>query len=160
MNKEFVEIINRLRAILQDSWINELPDNEKIAINFNKSELKLILNCISKERPAPVRIDRGLFGYDIVCSHCSSMLKKLPIYDKKDFLAVLEDSSYYLGKHCRYCGQALDLSPVEERKHGHWEDIDLDTSVCSVCKKPQEYETKYCPECGAKMENNGDDDDE
>ena len=37
---------------------------------------------------------------------------------------------------------------------------DLDTSVCSVCKKPQEYETKYCPECGAKMENNGDDDDE
>lgn len=49
---------------------------------------------------------------------------------------------------------------VEERKRGHWEDIDLDTSVCSVCKKPQEYETKYCPECGAKMENNGDDDDE
>lgn len=45
------------------------------------------------------------------------------------------------------------LSTVEERKHGHWEDIDLDTSVCSVCKKPQEYETKYCPECGAKMEN-------
>ena len=52
------------------------------------------------------------------------------------------------------------MSVVEERKHGHWEDIDLDTSVCSVCKKPQEYETKYCPECGAKMENNGDDDDE
>lgn len=51
MNKEFVEIINRLRAILQDSWINELPDNEKIAINFNKSELKLILilNCMYKE---------------------------------------------------------------------------------------------------------------
>ena len=42
--------------------------------------------------------------------------RKLPIYDKKDFLAVLEDSSYYLGKHCRYCGQALDLSPVEKFK--------------------------------------------
>lgn len=55
----------------------------------------------------------------------------------------------------------IDKAPtVEERKHGHWEDIDLDTSVCSVCKKPQEYETKYCPECGAKMKNNGDDDDE
>lgn len=26
------------------------------------------------------------------------------------------------------------MSVVEERKHGHWEDIDLDTSVCSVCK--------------------------
>lgn len=49
MNKESVEIINRLRAILQDSWVNELPDNEKIAVNFNKLELKLILNCISKE---------------------------------------------------------------------------------------------------------------
>lgn len=116
MNKESVEIINRLRAILQDSWVNELPDNEKITINFNKSELKLILNCISKERPAPVRIDRGLFGYDIVCSHCSSMLKKLPIYDEKEFLDVLKDPSYYLGKHCRYCGQALDLSPVEKFK--------------------------------------------
>ena len=116
MNKESVEIINRLRAILQDSWVNELPDNEKIAINFNKSELKLILNCISKERPAPVRIDRGLFGYDIVCSHCSSMLKKLPIYDEENFLDVLKDPLYYTGKYCRYCGQTLDLSPVEKFK--------------------------------------------
>ena len=49
MNKESVEIINRLRAILQDSRVNELPDNEKIAVNFNKSGLKLILNCMSKE---------------------------------------------------------------------------------------------------------------
>ena len=94
MNKEFVEIINRLRAILQDSWVNELPDNEKIAINFNKSELKLILNCISKERPAPVRVDLGLFGYDIVCSHCSSMLKKIPIYDEENFLDVLKNPLY------------------------------------------------------------------
>lgn len=89
MNKESVEIINRLRAILQDSWVNELQDTDKIAVNFNKSELKLILNCMYKERPAPVRIDRGLCGYDIVCSHCSSMLKKLPIYDEKEFLDVL-----------------------------------------------------------------------
>lgn len=116
MNKESVEIINRLRAILQDSWVNELPDNEKIAINFNKSELKLILNCMSKEESKPVRVDRGLFGYDIVCSHCSSMLKKLPIYDEKEFLDVLKDPLYYLGKYCRYCGQALDLSPVEKFK--------------------------------------------
>jgi hypothetical protein len=116
MNKESVEIINRLRAILQDSWVNELPDNEKIAVNFNKSELKLILNCISKERPAPVRVDRGLFGYDIVCSHCSSMLKKIPIYDEENFLDVLKNPLYYTGKHCKYCGQALDLSPVEKFK--------------------------------------------
>lgn len=89
---------------------------KKIAINFNKSELKSILNCISKERPAPVRIDRGLCGYDIVCSHCSSMLKKIPIYDEENFLDVLKNPLYYTGKHCRYCGQALDLSPVEKFK--------------------------------------------
>lgn len=34
MNKEFVEIINRLRAILQDSWINELQDTEKNSDKF------------------------------------------------------------------------------------------------------------------------------
>lgn len=34
MNKESVEIINRLRAILQDSWVNELPDNEKNSSKF------------------------------------------------------------------------------------------------------------------------------
>ena len=68
----------------------------------------------------------------------------------------------------------IDKAPtVEERKHGHWEDIDLDNSMISITKTvqrlksenhehktQQEYETKYCPECGAKMENNGDDDDE
>lgn len=47
----------------------------------------------------------------------------------------------------------IDKAPtVEERKHGHWIDIDLDTSICSVCKNPQEYETRYCPECGAIMD--------
>lgn len=46
----------------------------------------------------------------------------------------------------------IDKAPtVEERKNGHWIDIDLDTSICSVCKNPQEYETRYCPECGAIM---------
>lgn len=47
----------------------------------------------------------------------------------------------------------IDEAPtVEERKQGHWIDIDLDTSICSVCKNPQEYETRYCPECGAIMD--------
>lgn len=47
----------------------------------------------------------------------------------------------------------LDEVPTaKERDKGHWIDIDLDTSICSVCKKPQEYETRYCPECGAIMD--------
>jgi hypothetical protein len=40
----------------------------------------------------------------------------------------------------------LDTIPtVEERKHGHWEDIDLDTSVCSVCKKTARIRNKILP---------------
>ena len=42
---------------------------------------------------------------------------------------------------------------VEERKHGHWIDLEFDdVSICSLCKNPQEVETLYCPECGAIMD--------
>ena len=47
----------------------------------------------------------------------------------------------------------LDTMPtVEERDKGYWIDITFDASMCSVCQTTQEYETKYCPECGAKMD--------
>ena len=54
----------------------------------------------------------------------------------------------------------LDTMPtVEERKHGRWIGKSLAgyctvrySYICSVCKKTQEHETKYCPECGAKMD--------
>lgn len=37
----------------------------------------------------------------------------------------------------------LDEVPTaKERDKGHWIDIDLDTSICSVCKKP------FCPKYG------------
>lgn len=40
----------------------------------------------------------------------------------------------------------IDKAPtVEERKHGRWEDIDLDTSVCSVCKKTARIRNKILP---------------
>lgn len=78
---------------------------------------------------------------------------------KAELLSIIGDihgwGEFFDGIRSGYQSAAdrLDTMPVvEERKRGHWEDIDLDTSVCSVCKKPQEYETKYCPECGAKMD--------
>ena len=78
-----------------------------------------------------------------------------------EVLCAYAKADFRLAKALNVFQFLINKAPtVEERKHGHWEDIDLDTSVCSVCKKPQEYETKYCPECGAKMENNGDDDDD
>lgn len=40
----------------------------------------------------------------------------------------------------------LDTIPtVEERDKGYWIDINLDTSICSVCRNPQEDEEKFCP---------------
>ena len=47
----------------------------------------------------------------------------------------------------------IDKAPtVEERKQGHWIDLEFDdVSICSLCKNPQEVETLYCPECGAIM---------
>lgn len=44
------------------------------------------------------------------------------------------------------------MPTVEERDKGYWIDITFDASMCSVCQTTQEYETKYCPECGAKMD--------
>lgn len=48
----------------------------------------------------------------------------------------------------------IDKAPtVEERKQGHWIDLEFDDgSICSLCKNPQEVETLYCPECGAIMD--------
>lgn len=71
-----------------------------------------------------------------------------------------DSCGFYDGLKAGYqrAADRLDTMPtIEERDKGYWIDIDLDTSICSVCKNPQEYETKYCPECGAKMDgdNNG-----
>ena len=39
----------------------------------------------------------------------------------------------------------IDKAPtVEERKQGHWIDLEFDdVSICSLCKNPQEVETLY-----------------
>ena len=50
------------------------------------------------------------------------------------------------------CGFYDGLKAEKECDKGHWIDITFDASMCSVCQTTQEYETKYCPECGAKMD--------
>lgn len=65
------------------------------------------------------------------------------------------NDEYFIGQKAglmKVVGVVMTFPAVEERKNGHWIDIDLDTSICSVCKNPQEYETRYCPECGAIMD--------
>ena len=62
---------------------------------------------------------------------------------------------FYEGKFygCQSAYEIIkDMPTVEERDKGYWIDINLDTSICSVCRNPQEDETKYCPECGRRME--------
>lgn len=107
-------------------------------------------------------LSKGEFGQGYVSGvyHAIHVIKSteacLPKVCKHCHLVQYHDNNY-----CDRCGRLIDKVPtVEERKQGHWIDVDLDTSICSVCKNPQEYETKYCPECGAKMKNNGDNDDE
>lgn len=63
----------------------------------------------------------------------------------------LRNGGKFNGYQCAY--ELINDMPAEkERDKGHWIDITFDESICSVCKNPQEYETKYCPECGAKMD--------
>lgn len=63
---------------------------------------------------------------------------------------------FYDGLKAGYQSAAdrLDTIPTAEKEcdKGHWIDITFDASMCSVCQNTQEYETKYCPECGAKMD--------
>lgn len=79
--------------------------------------------------------------------------KALSMELANEVLCAYAKADFRLAKALNVFQFLINKAPtVEERKHGHWEDIDLDTSVCSVCQTTQEYETKYCPECGAKMD--------
>lgn len=78
-----------------------------------------------------------------------------------EVLCAYAKADFRLAKALNVFQFLIDKAPtVEERDKGYWIDITFDASMCSVCQNIEEYETKYCPECGAKMENNGDEDDE
>ena len=47
---------------------------------------------------------------------------------------------------------AADVAPV---RHGRWLCVDTDTEqffLCNRCKKKEYWESNYCPNCGAKMD--------
>ena len=79
---------------------------------------------------------------------------------KAELLAIDETipawPGFFYGLKTGYQSAAdrLDTIPTAEKEcdKGHWIDITFDASMCSVCQTTQEYETKYCPECGAKMD--------
>lgn len=57
----------------------------------------------------------------------------------------------------------IPAADVVEVRHGRWIDSEEDghLSICGVCNYPVDrfYKTKYCPNCGAKMDGGADDDD-
>ena len=65
---------------------------------------------------------------------------------------------YYTGREYAYLDAAdlIDEAPtVEERKHGHWLTKKAWHVECSECHHVLEFicdVKKYCPNCGAKME--------
>lgn len=67
-----------------------------------------------------------------------------------------DSCGFYDGLKAGYQSAADRLDTIhtaeKECDKGHWIDITFDASMCSVCQTTQEYETKYCPECGAKMD--------
>lgn len=64
-----------------------------------------------------------------------------------------------LGENKALCEliKGLPSADVPERNVGKWEKYGEDMQVCSACHKywiwaSDEYDFKYCPNCGAKME--------
>lgn len=54
-----------------------------------------------------------------------------------------------------------DIPSIQPKQRiGHWkpigrlDDMDCICHLCSECQKPFPWKTNYCPNCGAKMEEN------
>lgn len=90
----------------------------------------------------------GLHGDIYVPGHVPTINEEVKLY--KTFARAKQGAQAIYNK-CG-CVQKFEIPTVEERDKGYWIDINSDTSICSVCRNPQEDETKYCPECGAKMD--------
>ena len=49
----------------------------------------------------------------------------------------------------------IPTADVAEVRHGRWLCVDTDTEqffLCNRCKKKEYWESNYCPNCGAKMD--------
>lgn len=56
--------------------------------------------------------------------------------------------------------ESIPAADLEVVRHGRWIDSEEDghLSICGVCNYPVDrfYKTKYCPNCGAKMDGGAD----
>lgn len=88
------------------------------------------------------------------CIHCE-------VCDYWEKEAYPNDCEYNDGEPCEYFKSAADVAPVT--KQGKWipnpimvSDLDGDWIAlelhCSLCNRLTYHKEKYCPECGAQME--------
>lgn len=72
---------------------------------------------------------------------------------REDALKVFDTDSMIKAWHKTEFIPSADVAPV---RHGHWEVIDAEEPRrygCSECKRLSWHMENYCPNCGAKMEN-------
>ena len=76
--------------------------------------------------------------------------KYISVYNRRDKCSQFwADTIRYFEKRINKLDD-YDVAPI---RHGHWIDNKhTDTAICSECKCVFTDETKYCPNCGAKMD--------
>lgn len=86
----------------------------------------------------------------------------LETIQQHDYLLATRNGSIDNGMFTIGIKQAVDEQPTSDVApvvHGHWiqgyddSDIPIDFD-CSVCNMPNDWESDYCPNCGARLDGN------
>ncbi len=80
--------------------------------------------------------------------------------EKLDFWAKEGYEIYEFKDKYNVAANAQSTADMQEVRHGHWETGYFHDRVCSCCTHPDndldDYPHHYCPNCGAKMDKDGD----
>lgn len=79
----------------------------------------------------------------------------MDLIDRKELLKRFELTSQANGNAIRYeikCAPTVDAEPV---RHGKWIDRKI-AYICNRCRCGADRTYSYCPNCGAKMDLEGD----
>jgi membrane protease subunit (stomatin/prohibitin family) len=108
--------------------------------------------CADCDRRKGMKNGKMRFCYDIGEAPCRACSVDDMLNDVEDFPAAFTDAQ--IGE--------IPAADVVEVRHGEWVDkrhkMTGNTPCCSVCGGFHTIETKFCPNCGAKMDGGADDD--
>ena len=86
----------------------------------------------------------------------SDYIKREDVYDQLDRWARdLNNPQVYQRADARCVIDGIPSADVAPVRHGHWEVIDAEEPRrygCSECKRLSWHMENYCPNCGAKMD--------